>query len=851
MESRIFHNLLTISPENRTYLDRPRINKLLNDALRLPVVTVSAGAGYGKTKAVYSFLLKYDAVTTWIQLSKRDNLAPRFWENITRTVALYNKRFSERMMDIGFPETDGQFEKYLAILEDEVPPNEKNVMVFDDFHLIEDRSVLNFIKRSVQSPSSNVTTILISRTEPDIGTVSMISKGLVVSIHESDLRFTEEETAQYFRWMGIALTSHNVSNIYNDTAGWTFATHLIGLSLKKSPSLKREARIAMKTNVFKMIENEVFLMISERLRRFLIRLSLIEYLSTELVSILADDETLVDEMREISSFVRYDIYMHAYLIHHLFLDYLRQKQGILTEEEKRGTYLKAARWCDENDYKIDAISYYDKAGEYEAIVWIVYHFPNQIPFNQAKFVLDIYDRAPVEVLERIAPYHLQRSRLLMSMGRYEEAIADINDRIKKYSALPSSDFNNRVLCGAYLALGVTRYLMTPHVDTYDFDVPIEKANYYYNLSPYPEAGAVTSISLSTWVLTVGTARNGAMEEYIETLTRAIPCAANVLNGYMYGLDDLSKGELQFYKGELKAAEKFLKRALHKADERGQHEVKNRTLFYLLRIAAAQGNFERIQALLKDLETQIGMKEYGSRFITYDIVLSWYYSLIGQPQFVANWIKGHFANGPLAAFNADFGNFIKAKFFYAEKRYYELLSFFGSGQAASEEVLIGRLEKSVLEAVCQYQVKDREASLAALRKAYDLALSNSLTMPFIELGKDMRTLTTAAMRDNNCDIPRQWLEMINRKAATYAKRLLLIVSEYKKANKLEDDALLSPREKDVLNDIYHGLSRSEIAASRNLSVNTVKMVLNTVYSKLGADNIADAIRIAFDRKLINK
>jgi LuxR family maltose regulon positive regulatory protein len=627
--------------------------------------------------------------------------------------------------------------------------------------------------------------------------------------------------------------------------------HLIGLSLKKSPSLEREARIAMKMNVFKMIENEVYFTISERLRRFLIRLSLIEHLSTELVSILAGDETLTEEIKKISSFVRYDIYMHAYVIHHLFLDYLRQKQNTLTEEEKRGTYLTAARWCDENDYKMDAISYYDKAGEYEAIIWIVHHFPNQIPFDQAKFVLDIYDRAPIDVLERISPYHLQRSRLLTSLGRYEETIADINDRIKKYSALPSSDFNNRVLCNAYLALGVTRYFMTSCADRYDFDVPIEKADYYYKLSPYPEVGAVTSISLSTWALTVGTTRAGAMEDYIETLTRAIPHTSNVLNGYMYGLDDLSRGELQFYKGELKVAEKFLKKALYKADERSQHEVRNRALFYLLRIAVAQGDFERIQTLLKDLEKQLGVKEYGARFITYDIVLSWYYSLLGQPQFVANWIKGHFTIGPLATFKADFGNFIKAKFFYAEKRYYELLSFFESGQAASREVLFGKLEKSVLEAVCQYQIKDKDASLRALREAYDLALSNNLTMPFIELGKDMRTLTNAAMRDKNCDIPRQWLEMINRKAATYAKRLLLIVSEYKRANNLDDAVSLSPKEKEILNDLYQGLSRSEIAASRDLSVNTVKMVLNTVYSKLGADNVADAIRIASDRKLIKK
>jgi LuxR family maltose regulon positive regulatory protein len=61
--------------------------------------------------------------------------------------------------------------------------------------------------------------------------------------------------------------------------------------------------------------------------------------------------------------------------------------------------------------------------------------------------------------------------------------------------------------------------------------------------------------------------------------------------------------------------------------------------------------------------------------------------------------------------------------------------------------------------------------------------------------------------------------------------------------------LSARETDVLNDLYNGLSRSEIAANHNLSINTVKMVLNTIYAKLNANSVADVIRTALDRKLI--
>jgi LuxR family maltose regulon positive regulatory protein len=852
MGNRIFNRELAISTENTTFLERPRINDILAEAVQKPLVIVSASAAYGKTLAVYSFLQKYDASTMWFHLSEHDNLGARFWENFAHTVSLYDKRFAERLLMIGFPETDEQFEKYISLIEDDVSLSEKQVMVFDDFHLIHEKPVIQFIERSIKSPFPNVTTILISRADPDINAVRLLSQGMVSIVNENDLRMTESEIAQYFQLLGVPLSSQSIADIYNDTRGWVFAINLLSLSLKKTPSQEQSARIAMKLNIFKMIENEVFLVISDRLQRFLIQLSLIDHLSTELVSILAGgDETLIEELRKVSSFVGLDIYLHAYFIQHLFLDYLRQKQNILTDEEKNDVYLKAARWCDENDYKMDAITYYDKAGEYGKIVDIAYNFRIQFPHDQARFILDIYNRAPSHLLECYARYHRQYSSLLLSVDMYDEALADINQRIEKYSALPSSDFNNHILCDAYMSLSITKYLTAPLTDCYDFHEPLIKAEHYYKLSPHQESGPVTTVNLSTIISKVGTTRAGAMEEYIDAISRMVTPMVNILDGCMYGMDDLARGELQFYKGLLNDAVKFLKQAIHKAEERNQYEVRNRALFYLLRIEVAKGNFDGIQTVFKQLEAQLDMKEYHARFTTFDIVSSWYYSLINQPNLIAHWIlNSDFGKGSLGTFKADFGDFAKAKFYYSDKRYHEIIAF-AEGKPPFSSVLLGKLEMKLMTAASQYQLKNRNEAMSAFKEAYELALTNDLMMPFIELGKDMRTLARAAMRDKRRDIPSQWLELVSRKSSTYAKRLLFVTLEYKKANNIRDDVRLSQREKEVLADLYDGLSRTEIAANRGLSVSTVKMVLNTVYSKLGANSLADVIRIAINRNLIKK
>jgi len=167
----------------------------------------------------------------------------------------------------------------------------------------------------------------------------------------------------------------------------------------------------------------------------------------------------------------------------------------------------------------------------------------------------------------------------------------------------------------------------------------------------------------------------------------------------------------------------------------------------------------------------------------------------------------------------------------------------------ESILYARIELYAMVACVYLKMKDRDAAIATLKEAYEEAVPNGIVLPFVELGKDMRTLTASALKEKDCGIPRAWLEDINRKSASFAKRQSHIISQYKKAYNIQEDINLSPRELEVLTDLYHGLSRSQIAASRNLSLSTVKTVCNAIYEKLGAENLADVIRISMDRKLL--
>jgi LuxR family maltose regulon positive regulatory protein len=846
----VYSNTSAILHEH-VYLERPHIHKLLEESVRNPLVTVIAGAGYGKTEAVYSFLKKYSAVTAWIQLSERDNLGSRFWENYTYTISLYNKKLATKLTEVGFPETESQFHRYLVIPEDENVPSEKYVFVFDDFYLIQDFFVLRFLERSVNTIFPNVTTILISRNEPAINTIGLLSKGLRADIDEKDLRFTQDEMLSYFQMQGINPSPQAVSDIYNGTEGWAFAIGLVGLSLKKKPVRESYALSAMKTNIFKWIESEIFFGISEELQKFLVTLSLVDHLSSDFVKELSSGKNFMAETAKLGSFIRYDAYLNEYRIHHLFLDYLSQRQGMLTEDEKRGVYVKAARWCVENNYKMDAVSYCAKAQEYDWLIEIVYTLQLMLPNETALFLLELFEKIPKDAYEKNGTLYLLYARFLGSLGRFDEAIFNLKALIGKLEAQPKSSFSCRLLCGAYNNLGFFYYCSCMHTHDYRFERYFEKSAHYHPLSEHVVKGPVTTLSVGSYVCRIGESRESAIEKFIDSVAASVPHVANTMNGCAHGLDELLRAEVAYFKSDVKNCEKFAYLALYKAREKDQHEIENRALFLLLRVALGAGNYPQIQNLCKQLELQLDKTDYINRRTHYDIVMGWYYITIKQPQQVSHWLKNDFDKSDINFLMQGQENVVKVRYYWSEKKYHALLAFLksqenGYGLGA---FLFGKIGLKIMEASCQYHLNEKEAAMKAFRTAYELAEPDSLDMFFIEQGSDMRTLTTSAMKNKNCTIPQQWLEKIRKKSTTYAKKLAYVISEYKDANHLGNEIHLTTREMEILIDLRHGLSRTEIAANRNLSINTVKAAIQMIYTKLRATDGTDAIRIATSLKLL--
>jgi LuxR family maltose regulon positive regulatory protein len=323
-----------------------------------------------------------------------------------------------------------------------------------------------------------------------------------------------------------------------------------------------------------------------------------------------------------------------------------------------------------------------------------------------------------------------------------------------------------------------------------------------------------------------------------------------MNGCMYGLDDLARCELSFFRCELENCERFGYQALYKAKEKEQQDIENRALFFLLRMNLAGGKYHEVKSILEQTEAQPEQSDYANRYIMKDIVTSWFYAQIGHTERMANWITNDFDESEVNYLLRGLEFFTKNKYYIAEKKYSRLLALLESQDTESGigVFLYGKIGIAVNKAICLYHLNEKPAALRCFEEAYALAAPNALNMPFIELGNETRVLVGFALK-NGSGVPAGWLKMIRSKATTYAKRLAHVRTRWGEDEKTYDAVDLTNREIEILTDMVQGLSRIEIATARDISINTVKTMMPHIFRKLGANSTIDAIRIAVAKGIV--
>ena len=835
-------------PVTEHFFIRPAVEQLLQDAFKKPLTTVIAGAGYGKTQAVLSALSKTECSAAWIQLSELDNYAARLWERAARALEPWSSSLHDSLISIGYPKSIAVFDQFLKILERELVRKSPFILVLDDFHLIHNKAILNFVGLFISARVENFHLVLISRVKPDLSLSGMLSRGLLARVTEDDLRFSKDEMNDYLLTQGLELTESVISDIYSYTDGWVFAIYLVGMAAQKGDF--SNLAMSIKLDIFDLIEKEIMAPASKELQDFLDKIVILETIPSGLIKVLAGhDLSLISEMLRMSMFIRYDPFSDSYRIHHLFRDFLLDRKGLPAKAELCDVHLAAAEWYKENDNKFEAIYHYRQISRFKEVFELIISIPGRVLYEEAESLVNLINQAPEDVIREMPIIRVAKAGYLFNNNKLDEAKLELSQLRAEYEARPDTEENRAVLGEVYLLQAVICLVNTDYTFTELFEMADARLPGGSRLVDYR-----TGMAEGVNACSISDPAAGELKRYQDALFHAAPYATRAMNGCCYGLEYLNAAESAFYTGDLKAAEKYAFEAIYNSGKYLQYDVDYMANFVLVRVFTAKGSYEKAAAILDQMKKQLETLHHADCISLYAVISGWFYAKLGKTDQVAGWIRyEEEARKILAPVVIGREYHVRSECLLEEERYYELLAFMDQTDRmyAQRGSLFAVIQNKIKRAIVHHYLGSPAESIHYLNEAYELAYPNDLVMLFIEYGNKMRTLIYSARQNKDCHIPGEWLDRIHTKSSSYAKMQTQLVSAYEAAHAVSAGNLisLSKRESEVLAYLNRGMTRKEIAATCYISLSTVNSILKNIYDKLGASNALEALRIAQEKNFI--
>lgn len=295
---------------NKTLLQRERLFSLLNQGQMLPVTSVSAPAGFGKSALLVSWLQQQSTPYCWYSLDANDNDASYFANHLM--TALYHAsagacpRSYELVQQQEYTNLTSLLSKAMMEL---AQLSSHCLMVLDDVQVLRNPQILEVLRHWLKALPPQLHVVLLSQTEPDIALSTLRVKGQVLEIGSSQLAFQKAEVAAFLSQNLPFDVSHElVDALFQKTNGWPAALQLLTHNATSvddiSVSLGRLGQGSFEIDAF--LEQEVMQQQPEKISDFLMSISVLEQFNSLLCGFVArdfDSEAMIFELEQRQLFI--------------------------------------------------------------------------------------------------------------------------------------------------------------------------------------------------------------------------------------------------------------------------------------------------------------------------------------------------------------------------------------------------------------------------------------------------------------------------------------------------------------------------------------------------------------------
>ena len=803
-----------------------RMRETLRPIASCALTAVVAPMGYGKTTAVRWFLAEQaKAGAVVLQASIYSDNRSIFWKSVQKAFAAAGLTVLE-----GYDcpaDASGAallLEDLCAALGGKTP----YYLFLDDFHLLGDERVAQFLCRLAYRLPENVHLIVASRNRFLPGEQVVRLGRRLHRIEADGLRLNREELLAYTHRCGVEITAAQAESLLRSCEGWFSAVYLNLHALAERGSL-----LQLGSDIYAMFTAAMLESLPEKTRGFLAVMGLADEFTVEMaraVTALPDAEEVLRALTQQNAFVTRLPDGVSFRFHHMMKECAERLFAQLPAARQTEVWQRYGRWYAQKAQYLHALQAFEHCGDRDAALAVIEADAGDLLASLSPAeLLQRLDRCPVEALQRhpLAILVLMRRMFTwQQIPKMMELKALLEAAVAQHPEWPAAERGN--------LLGECDLIQS----FLFYNDITQMSRLHRSASRQMSRPAVTLRNSGSWtfgspsVLMMYYRAPGELGKELAEMYECMPHYYKITQGHGQGAELVMDAEAAFMQGHFERAVLLLERARVRAASCGQENMALCCDFLALRLslcgqAGEPFDFEARRAALLQRHDAVLLHLLES-------IEAYYYALLGRTDAVPEVFREHrLASVSYFALCRPMMEMIELQVWLAQGQAVKVLARCEELLAACQRFHYGLVALHArVQMAAAYGLYGQPAEArAALEQALAEAAPDGFWMPLAENYRYLAPLLAQGGWGSAQPLVERAIALGQRYEA---RRAQLNGS----ADRPAIAAALTEKELALARLVAQRRTNKEIAETLHLSEGTVKQYINQLYAKL---DIGGAVR----------